>query len=143
MKAVLMRLNQSNDQILGVLQIFDDTDKVFEAKTLELPWLNNQQNISCIPAGSYLMKKRQSPKYKNHFHILELDGSEVKGRNYILIHHGNFKRDIRGCILVGIAHTDIDGDGLRDVTSSRNTMNRLNNSVTLDTIPLTIIELEG
>ena len=90
-------------------------------KTLELPWLENQRRVSCIPKGTYKVVKRYSQKYKHHFHILD-----VENRDWILIHHGNYYTDILGCILVGKSHTDINGDGLLDVTSSVATMKILN-----------------
>ncbi len=93
----------------------------FSFWTLELPWLNNQQYVSCIPAGRYKCRKRYSKKYGWHFHILG-----VPGRSYILIHFGNYFHDTEGCILVGMTIADIDGDGYRDVTHSKQTMMRLN-----------------
>lgn len=62
--------------------------------TIELPWLDNQPNRSCIPEGSYALRKRWSPKYRWH---LEVTG--VKGRSLILIHPANDAlRELRGCI---------------------------------------------
>ena len=45
---------------------------------------------------------------------------------YILIHHGNYYTNTRGCILPGDSVADINGDGHRDVTSSKRTMDKLN-----------------
>ena len=125
MNAVISRLNKSEGQTLGHFSLFDDTEVVFQAKSLELPDLNNQNEISCIPAGKYKCVLRNSEKYGDHFLVQERDGEHVRGRKWILIHFGNYKRDIKGCILLGSAHTDIDGDGLRDVTSSQKTVKRL------------------
>jgi len=86
-----------------------------------LPWKDNQRRISCIPEGEYEVVKRWSKKYGDHFHILGVDG-----RDYILTHAANFVRQLLGCIAVGLSHTDIDGDGLRDVTSSKKTLKQLN-----------------
>ena len=61
---------------------------------IELPWLKNQRNVSCIPEGEYELKARYSPKFSHHLHILD-----VKGRSLILIHPANnAKRELRGCI---------------------------------------------
>lgn len=125
MKLLLTRFKQTSRQTLGTLQIYGIHDKIFECTTLELPWKDNQKNVSCIPAGDYRMKSRRSKKYGRHYHILSPDGGEISGRSLILIHHGNYNRDTKGCVLVGKSHTDIDGDGLQDVTSSRLTMERL------------------
>lgn len=102
------------------MEVVKDDQTVFTCKTLELPWRDNQYQISCIPKGNYNVVRRWSEKYGNHFHVLG-----VPGRNYILIHVGNYYTEIRGCILVGTSHTDINRDGYRDVTSSKVTMNRL------------------
>lgn len=72
--------------------------------TAELPWRDNLQNISCIPAGTYKCVPHQSTKYKGSFRLLA-----VPGRDFILIHHGNWagdkvkglRSDSDGCILVG------------------------------------------
>ncbi len=112
--------NILNKQTLGVMSVYDSGHNVFVCKTLELPWKDNQQNISCIPTGKYKVKKRTSEKYGEHFHVLG-----VPNRSYILIHPANFVRQLRGCIAPGEKHIDIDGDGNFDVTSSKKTMRKL------------------
>ena len=92
----------------------------FKCKTLELPWLQNQPNISCIPKGIYQCHKIISPSLGECFEI-----ADVPNRTYIRGHAGNFTRQILGCILFGRAHIDIDGDGTTDVTSSKNTLAEL------------------
>lgn len=64
--------------------------------TCEDPWNDNRVGESCIPAGSYRVVKRISPKYGHHWHVLD-----VPGRTYILIHNGNNITHTSGCILVG------------------------------------------
>lgn len=62
--------------------------------TIELPWLNNQPRVSCIPEGRYPLKKRYSPKFGDH---LLVDG--VAGRSGILIHPANNAlKELKGCI---------------------------------------------
>lgn len=121
MKAKLLRLKQEEKQTLGNLLFYDnDVNLLLSVKCLELPDRDNRNSISRIPRGKYICKLRYSDKYGWHF-ILE----DVPGRTYILIHFGNFYRDTRGCIIVGNNFTDIDGDGFRDVTSSKKTMQRI------------------
>lgn len=127
------RIEYSDAQILGEMHVLSKNGVECSFKTLELPDLNNQPLISCIPKGIYVVKKRYSPKFGMHLHILD-----VPNRDYILIHRGNFVREILGCILIGLYHVDIDSDGLKDVTSSRIAMNKLMKSINQDRIALTI-----
>ena len=123
--AVLKRLVFEDRQTLGHFTLFEGVDELVSAKSLELPWRDNQKNISCIPTGTYKVKKRYSKDYGYHFLVTELDGSHVKGRTWILIHFGNYYQNTVGCILLGRAVLDINGDGLRDVTSSGPTINHI------------------
>lgn len=117
----ITRLDFGIKQTLGVLKVKDACEEVvFECKTLELPWLANQSNISCIPAGDYKVTRYQSPS-KGEVFLLH----DVPNRSYIEIHAGNFYTDIEGCILVGDIFRDIDQDGLKDVLNSRKTLDRL------------------
>lgn len=114
------------EQTLGHAYLQDvDGNILFQFKTLELPWRDNQRNISCIPEGTYQAEIRFSKKYSRHIHI-----KDVEGRSLILIHWGNYAGsinprtghpDIRGCVLVGSAHKDINGDGITDIINSKNT----------------------
>lgn len=88
--------------------------------TLELPFINNEQNISCIPSGFYKAVLRQS--HKNGLVIELLD---VPDRSFIQIHTGNYTSQIKGCILVGDSIKDINGDGVPDVTNSVNSLKKL------------------
>lgn len=119
-RAVLVRLEQNNHQTLGRFTLFNGLDRVFDCVTLELPWEDNQTNISCVPKGVYKVSPRYSDKYKNHY-ILE----DVPNRRYILIHHGNFNTDTRGCVLLGSRFAQINSDSLLDITASRRTISEL------------------
>lgn len=130
--AVLVRLEYSEKQTLGHFSLFDKTDLVFSCKSLELPDLGNQTNISCIPKGDYICIKRYSRGYGWHYLVKELTGTHVEGREWILIHFGNFYHNTLGCILLGQSHSDINGDGLRDVTASKRTMMQLNRAANND-----------
>lgn len=120
MKVVLNRLVDTGKETLGKLTIHDELKEVYECKTLELSWNDNKRNISCIPYGEYLVTRRTSDKYGEHFLV-----NDVENRTYILIHQANYHTQLRGCIAVGKRYADINSDGELDVTSSRNTMKDL------------------
>ena len=62
--------------------------------SIELPWQNNEPQISCIPEGTYPVEKRYSQKFKWHLHL-----KDVPGRALILIHPANKAlKELRGCI---------------------------------------------
>lgn len=116
-----MRYKFEDKQTLGIMYCCDEeSGDEIEFDTLELPWLNNQRNISCIPQGRYDVVPRTSKRFGKHFHI-----KDVENRKWILIHSGNYYTDIRGCILIGTGLKDINSDGYRDVINSRNAMKEL------------------
>lgn len=111
---LLIRDDKSDKQTKGRLFVLDERGAVaYSCFTLELPWRDNRQNVSCIPLGRYKVKKRISHKYGEHLHILG-----VPGRSWILIHEANFVTQLRGCVAVGKSKADINGDGLRDLVES-------------------------
>lgn len=121
MKLILNRIQQDKVQTLGIMEALEDNGNVvFKCFTMELGWQDNQRRISCIPKGTYAVKRRTSDKYGNHFHI-----QNVPNRDLILIHPANYSRQLLGCIGVGDSHVDIDKDGLKDITNSKNTMKKL------------------
>jgi len=74
----------------GVLFI----NALFFGFTIELPWLENIRDKSCIPEGSYILKARFSEKFKHHL-VLE----NVDHRSLILIHPANnVSSELKGCI---------------------------------------------
>lgn len=70
--------------------------------TLELPWKDNQKNISCIPEGVYKVRLRlaRESATRDYLHLLIED---VPNRKWVLVHRGNTASDSRGCVLVGFA----------------------------------------
>jgi hypothetical protein len=73
--------------------------------TLELPYKNNNKDVSAIPCGLYDICVRSgadSTKYKYvHLQVLE-----VPNRSFILFHIGNTAKDTKGCILTGMSRKD-------------------------------------
>jgi hypothetical protein len=99
MDAILQRLTTSDNGTFGVWI----TDKPLFT-TLELPWKDNQKNVSCIPAGTYPVKKIYSMRFKRNVFLL----SNVPNRDAVEIHVGNTVKDIQGCILVGMEYSMAD-----------------------------------
>lgn len=103
MKTVyLFRINSSNQGTQGIWV----TDG-FQARTIELPWRDNQQNISCIPANVYICHYRRSRKFGDVYML-----TDVQSRTWILTHSGNLAGDVlkgykthsHGCVLMGAYH---------------------------------------
>ena len=105
----LTRFHDQESGTFGYLRFND-----LEFSTVERPWLNNERNISCIPAGTYICRRYSSDKFPNTFEVCD-----VPGRSHILFHVANFQHEVEGCI--GIAKgRDACGEM---ITSSRQGFN--------------------
>lgn len=95
----------------------------FACKTLELPWVENLSDVSCIPEGSYGYDSYFSPHLKTQVLLLK----DVPGRGDVELHYGNTVLDIKGCCLVGrdFATFTIDGKPYDGVNLSKLTLNQL------------------
>lgn len=83
----------------GTLTIDD-----WQCVTVERPWLQNAQNISCIPVGRYALRLRDSGVVERSTQGAFDRGWEVCDvidRSYIMLHPGNTMDDLEGCIAVG------------------------------------------
>jgi hypothetical protein len=113
----------------GVLSIGSE----FMTNTMELPWLNNGRNISCIPEGMYEVIKQKATKTRPYdfFRLMF-----VPDRSGILIHRITYVKDLRGCIGVGREWFDLNKDGIPELIKSgdalREMINRLPDSFTLE-----------
>lgn len=78
-------------------------DGQFFCYTLELPWKNNQSQVSCIPLGQYGVRVLRSNHFSEKFgyDIFLPCVQNVPGREGVEIHGGNSVQDSLGCILVG------------------------------------------
>lgn len=122
-KLEVQRQSDNGIQTLGDLFVLDDKDAtVFKCDTLELPYMNNQSRISCIPKGIYFCKKVAASKAIPYPHISIQD---VPGRSGICIHKANYVTQLKGCIAVGASEVDMNKDGQKDVTSSGITFDKL------------------
>lgn len=132
----LWRTKRSDEGTEGLLV----TDG-FNCKTLELPWRDNQPNLSCIPTGIYHTIIRQSPKFGIVYWL-----QNVPNRSYILIHSGNvagdkekgYKTNVYGCILLGKKMGTLWGQ--RAVLNSRITVNAFKRHMSNNPFMLQIME---
>lgn len=99
---LLIRFRWNDQGTIGVLRLAEG--KVLY--TAELPWRDNRNELSCIPAGDYACEfiKRTPSGRTNVWHV-----KKVPGRDGVLIHSGNYAGDTTlglkthslGCILPG------------------------------------------
>jgi len=121
MKILIDRYSPELKQSIGKFYLLEDNNSVIDSwDSLELPWLNNQKYISCIPKGIYKAKKHNSPKFGECLWI-----QDVPNRSEILVHKGNYYTDILGCVLIGTGLSDINKDGEIDVVSSKTAIGEL------------------
>lgn len=119
-KLLLTRLTGNSKQTTGFLIVHDVFKTHAQFVTIELSWLNNSRNISCIPPGIYKAQKIYSKQFGWCIHILN-----VPNRSAILIHYGNYYTNTKGCILVGSTFAKINNDNQIDVTNSCKSINKL------------------
>lgn len=118
--AVLTRHPQLSDRTTGEMDVYGMDGSVRTIRTLELAHVDKDgdgitdRGVSRIPAGTYSVVPHDSRKYPGVWRV-----ENVEGRTAILLHAGNYPRHTHGCILLGLAHKDIDGDGVADLSASR------------------------
>ena len=89
----LLRTERSPDGTFGLLRA-----PHLELHTCEDDWLGNAKGKSCIPDGTYAL--RRTVYIKHGYETFVVEG--VPNRSRILIHPGNTEEDTQGCILVGM-----------------------------------------
>lgn len=120
----LTRTLKSARQTLGVLSVAGANGEVWMCKTLELPYLDNKNGISCIPNGSYKCVYTRSNRFSKLFgkDYYTYEVLNVQGRAGIRIHSANYYKQLQGCIALGSALKDINGDKELDVIHSGKTV---------------------
>jgi hypothetical protein len=77
----------------------------FSCYTVERPWDNNNNKVSCIPEGMYTIQKYTSPKFGSVYAVLgetvSLFPDTTHKRSAVLIHPANVMSDLEGCIGLG------------------------------------------
>ena len=115
----IVRDFQDNNQTLGTCTIFDENNKpIFSALSLERGWRNNQNNVSCVPTGTYSVVLEYSNRFQQDLWELK----NVPKRSGWKFHAANYWYQLNGCIALGRTLADLNHDGYNDVTSSKSTM---------------------
>lgn len=114
----LLRVSFSENGVLGVL-LLNGAPLCF---TIEKPWKNNNHFISCVPEGTYKVKRVNHRKFGETYEV-----TNVPNRAGIFFHCGNYSAETEGCILIG------DGaNGKKElpvINDSRNAMARFRKSI--------------
>lgn len=118
---ILIRGPYLEKATMGRLLVIANAELLFHCATIERPWLDNQRKASAFPTGTYDIIKNMSPRFQTELWRIV----DVPGRSGILIHAGNYAHQLEGCVAVGQRHVDINGDGIPDVTNSRQTLEKL------------------
>ena len=107
----LTRVHDWGNETVGMLETGS-----FTCNTLELPWKDNQSNISCIPKGTYNCKWRWTLKFGWCYGV-----ENVPNRSGILFHEGNYFFNTLGCIILGDKYGDLNNDKTPDLLNSKDT----------------------
>lgn len=119
---VIITRTYGQKETTGILNLIRADGTFWTCRTLELPWLDNKSDVSCIPTGNY-------PAALAPFHnVMRYLLSGTNPRFFVFIHDGNYATgsivDTAGCILLGNALQDINNDGQLDVIDSVATIAR-------------------
>jgi|SRR5579862_3255267 len=110
----LVTLSRSPSTAQGTFGVWS-IDGVPTCVTCELPWLNNETGVSCIPASPLDASGNPIP-YHCVRHVSEKfpDGNtweitNVPGRTGILVHNANDTAQLAGCVAVGSSFGELNG----------------------------------
>jgi hypothetical protein len=110
---------QDTNQTLGSCKVLGDNNKtLFASISLERGWRNNENNISCIPAGMYDVVIEWSNRFKKD--LWEIKG--VPNRAETKFHAANYWFQLNGCIALGQSLKKLNADEYLDITNSVKTM---------------------
>lgn len=96
MRLIINRFAYTTFGTLGEFSLSDGSGLLQSGYTVELPWVQNKKNESCIPEGVYTAELHTSPRFGPTIHVLG-----VPDRTEILVHPANSMTDLNGCIGVG------------------------------------------
>lgn len=134
-QAILTRNETSDEGTFGTIL----TDSGFTCRTGELPWRENANDFSCIPAGTYLVSWRMSSKHGMCYHVENVPGRqgiEIHSANFMGDESKNFKCQLLGCIAPGLGIGPMCGQ--RAILNSRQGLSALEDDLKCEQFELTI-----
>jgi len=136
----LYRIKGDRKQAMGMLVVRDQNGwPIYASVSMERGYMNNAQNISNVPAGTYPIVFEYSDKFD--MKLWEIKG--VAGRSECKIHAANYWYQLNGCISPGVEPTDLDGDGYLDVTHSADSLKSFHKALEgITETKITIVELD-
>lgn len=126
---LIRRVFSNHIKSLGFGILVKGSKELMNFKTIELPWTDNVPMISCIPEGDY--KAVATTRASNGNYAIHID--PVPGRSEIMIHTGNYVRQLKGCISPGRRFVDLDKDGIIDVGTSQDVMDEMKKYLPINT----------
>jgi hypothetical protein len=130
MNLVLRRTQQLANCTLGQMTL-DDGTLIY---SLELPWKDNQKDVSCVPLGTYKLIPYTSPKHDSTWYLeneeLGVGGAGAQ-RSFCEIHSANWVSQLEGCIALGLEDAPMynpqEGEIVPAVEQSALAINRIKN----------------
>lgn len=123
MRLRLHRFLSTEEGTFGQMWVGDDL-RLF---TVERPWADNQPNVSCVPAGSYMLEPHRSRRFGETWALVGGSVSHHPNlytlRDGILLHAANLSSELQGCIAPGLSLGFIHDE--MAVLSSRSAMAKL------------------
>jgi hypothetical protein len=129
------------DHLYGRLVVYAASGmSLLELQTIEQPWVPEpggapcgEPDHSCVPVGVYQLALHNTAEHPRTFALVNPElgifhepadiASSSTGRVACLIHSGNIARQSKGCILVGLTRSVLNG--LPDVADSHTALTRL------------------
>lgn len=106
---------------------WEDEEHKQLAVTVERPWENNQEDVSCIPAGTYRVSMRDSKKHHGRVYGIE----DVPDRSDCEIHPANLSSQLLGCIALGTEFGRAEPEGIEPGFGVLNSVKAVDDFVTL------------
>lgn len=130
MNLLLTRTDALVDCTRGLIKLDDGTTLY----SLELPWKNNEKNVSCVPPGVYQLIPYTSPKHDSTWYLENTDlgvGGAGAHRSFCEIHSANWASQLEGCIALGLddkpMYNPAEGEIVAAVEQSMLAINRIKN----------------